>query len=97
MIIGSNTNQTGGIRLEQKIISSAKKLEAYFNIPNPSRTIDFQKTTLKQSVIIPKELEYRSEESKIEEDKESSKLIKIPLSSDSDSFEQISIIAKEIH
>jgi hypothetical protein len=27
MIIGSNTNQTGGIRLEQTIIDSAKKYD----------------------------------------------------------------------
>lgn len=37
-------------------------LEPYFNIPKPIRTIDFQKTTLKQDVIIPKERIFFSED-----------------------------------
>ena len=36
-------------------------LEPYFNIPEPTRSIDFQKTTLKRNIIIPKEKEYFSE------------------------------------
>jgi site-specific DNA-methyltransferase (adenine-specific) len=40
-------------------------LEQYFNVPNPARTIDFAKTTLKKNIIIPQELEYHSEEIKI--------------------------------
>lgn len=36
-------------------------LEPYFNIPEPARSIDFQKTTLKRNIIIPKEKEYFSE------------------------------------
>ncbi|MDR0681974.1 MAG: site-specific DNA-methyltransferase, partial [Dysgonamonadaceae bacterium] len=65
------------------------KLEAYFNIPNPARTIDFQQTTLKRKIFIPKELECYLKESEIEE---STKLIKVSFPSDPDLFEQISLL-----
>jgi site-specific DNA-methyltransferase (adenine-specific) len=39
-----------------------ESLEKYFNIPKPIRTIDSQKTTLKQNVIIPKDLEFHAAE-----------------------------------
>jgi hypothetical protein len=39
-----------------------ENLQPYFNVPNPVRTIDFQKTTLKKSVIIPTDFEYHNEE-----------------------------------
>ncbi len=38
-----------------------KNLEQYFNIPNPARTIDNQKTKLKKGVLIPKEPEFNVE------------------------------------
>lgn len=41
-------------------------LEQYFNVPNPARTIDYKKTSLKKSVIIPKELESYLEENEAE-------------------------------
>jgi site-specific DNA-methyltransferase (adenine-specific) len=44
-------------------------LEQYFNVPNPVRTIDYQKTSLKKSVIIPQELEYHSKEAEVETEK----------------------------
>jgi site-specific DNA-methyltransferase (adenine-specific) len=45
-------------------------LQQYFNVPNPMRSIDFQKTTLKKGIIIPKEIEYNhtNEETEIEEE-----------------------------
>jgi site-specific DNA-methyltransferase (adenine-specific) len=63
-------------------------LEQYFNVPNPVRTIDYQKTTLKKSVIIPQELEYLSEEIKIV-DTEKAIVKRIPLlpSESSNSYE----------
>jgi site-specific DNA-methyltransferase (adenine-specific) len=36
-------------------------LQQYFNIPNPARSIDFQKTTLKKGIVIPNDFEYHIE------------------------------------
>ena len=33
-------------------------LEPYFNIPEPARSVDFQKTTLKRNIVIPQEKVY---------------------------------------
>ncbi|MDR2385482.1 MAG: hypothetical protein LBD80_07485, partial [Tannerella sp.] len=38
-----------------------ENLKQYFNIPNPARTIDFQRTTLKRNTVIPVDLEYHTE------------------------------------
>ncbi|HRR04834.1 MAG TPA: DNA methyltransferase, partial [Bacteroidales bacterium] len=35
-------------------------LQQYFNVPNPTRSIDFQKTTLKKEVVIPDDFEYHN-------------------------------------
>ena len=48
-------------------------LQQYFNIPNPARSIDFQKTTLKKGIVIPNDFEYHTEAEKevtIEQTKE---------------------------
>jgi site-specific DNA-methyltransferase (adenine-specific) len=55
-----------------------ENLQQYFNVPNPARTVDFQKTTLKKSVIVPKDLEYHSEE-EIGVDAEQTIIKSIPL------------------
>ena len=52
-------------------------LEQYFNIPNPIRTIDYQKTTLKQNVIIPKEIEFNLQNENEVENKEIKKIKEI--------------------
>ena len=36
-------------------------LQQYFNVPNPIRKIDFQKTTLKKGIVIPNDFEYHTE------------------------------------
>jgi len=48
-------------------------LQQYFNIPNPARSIDFQKTTLKKGIVIPNDFECHTEAEKgvaIEQTKE---------------------------
>lgn len=42
-----------------------KKLEDYFIIPNPTKSIDFQKTTLKKNVVIPNDFEFQEEEKEV--------------------------------
>lgn len=51
-----------------------KTLEPYFEVPNPARTIDFQKTKLKSSVKIPKEIEFAISETN-NQDKKKEKTI----------------------
>jgi site-specific DNA-methyltransferase (adenine-specific) len=43
-------------------------LEQYFNIPRPIRVIDNQKAVLKKSVVIPRDLEYHSQEESLVSD-----------------------------
>ncbi|MDR2562439.1 MAG: hypothetical protein LBC98_00690, partial [Prevotellaceae bacterium] len=38
------------------------KLEPYFDIPNPIRAIDYQKTTLKKGTVTQKEIEFQLED-----------------------------------
>ena len=51
MIIGSNTNQTGGIRLEQTIIESAKKYKLSL-IKNILKPIKGMRNTMKEEYIL---------------------------------------------
>lgn len=39
-------------------------LQQYFDIPNPARSIDFQKTTLKKGIVIPSDFEYHTRSGK---------------------------------
>jgi site-specific DNA-methyltransferase (adenine-specific) len=47
-----------------------QKLETYFEIPDPVRTIDFQKTKLKSNIKIPKEIDFVISETNSEENNE---------------------------
>ncbi len=38
-----------------------QNLETYFDVPNPIKSIDFQKTTLKKNIVIPSDFEYHNE------------------------------------
>jgi len=51
MIIGSNTNQTGGIRLEQTIIDSAKKYNLYL-VKSILKPIKGMRNTMKEEYIL---------------------------------------------
>jgi site-specific DNA-methyltransferase (adenine-specific) len=53
------------------------KLEQYFNIPNPVRAIDYQKASLKKDVIIPKNLEYYSQDEDIIDGSEDKNVVRI--------------------
>jgi site-specific DNA-methyltransferase (adenine-specific) len=54
-------------------------LQQYFNIPNPARSIDFQKTTLKKGIVIPNDFEFNTE-TKNEVTNKQTKEERIPLS-----------------
>ena len=57
------------------------KLNTYFEIPNPARTIDFQKTKLKSNIKIPNKIEFViSEINSIEDEIEETILIHYPYS-----------------
>ncbi|MDR3266229.1 MAG: hypothetical protein LBT24_01485, partial [Tannerella sp.] len=69
-----------------------ENLQQYFNIPNPIRTIDFQKTTLKRNVIIPKDLEFHFQKDDTETFEET-KSVLIGRSQSPDLFEYQPMIA----
>jgi site-specific DNA-methyltransferase (adenine-specific) len=68
------------------------KLEPYFDIPNPIRAIDCQKTALKPSIIIPEKFKPHYNEDTDTEDKTDN----IYTSSDSNEFEYTSMVAMKI-
>jgi len=51
IIIGSNTNQTGGIRLEQTIINSAQKYELIL-VKSILKPIKGMRNTMKEEYIL---------------------------------------------